>query len=57
MANSLLTPTVILNEAGRLFHQKASFIRAVNRNYDDRLPVMARRLDTPSPFVTATNTP
>jgi hypothetical protein len=36
MANSLLTPTVILNEAGRLFHQKASFIRAVNRNYDDK---------------------
>jgi hypothetical protein len=36
MANSLLTPTVILKEAGMLFHQKARFINAVNRNYDDR---------------------
>jgi hypothetical protein len=34
MANSLLTPTVILKEAGRLFHQKARFISKVNRNYD-----------------------
>jgi hypothetical protein len=34
MANSLLTPTVILKEAGRLFHQKAKFIPKVNRNYD-----------------------
>lgn len=36
MANSLLTPTVILKEAGRLFHQKAKFINAVNRTYDDK---------------------
>jgi hypothetical protein len=34
MANSLLTPTVILKEAGRLFHQKAKFIPRINRNYD-----------------------
>jgi hypothetical protein len=36
MANSLLTPTVILKEAGRLFHQKARFISAINREYDDK---------------------
>jgi hypothetical protein len=36
MANSLLTPTVILKEAGRLFHQKARFIPAINREYDDK---------------------
>jgi hypothetical protein len=36
VANSLLTPTVILNEAGRLFHQKARFIGSINREYDDR---------------------
>jgi hypothetical protein len=34
MANSLLTPTVILKEAGRLFHQKAKFIPKINRQYD-----------------------
>jgi hypothetical protein len=34
MANSLLTPTVILKEAGRLFHQQARFIPKVNRQYD-----------------------
>ncbi len=36
MPNSLLTPTVILKEAGRLFHQKAKFISKVDRQYDDR---------------------
>jgi hypothetical protein len=36
MANSLLTPTAILQEAGRLFHQKARFISAINREYDDK---------------------
>src|SRR5689334_10191941 len=36
MANSLLTPTVILKEAGKLFHQEAKFIQACERQYDDR---------------------
>jgi len=36
MANSLLTPTVILQEAGMLFHQKARFIGRCRRDYDDR---------------------
>jgi hypothetical protein len=36
MANSLLSPTVILREAGRLFHEKAKFIKMVNRQYDDK---------------------
>src|SRR5689334_8816749 len=36
MSNSLLTPTVILREAGRLFHEKAKYIGSINRQYDDR---------------------
>lgn len=36
MANSLLTPTKILREAGRLFHNKAKFIRTINRQYDSQ---------------------
>jgi hypothetical protein len=36
MANSLLSPTVILKEAGRLFHEKAKFIKSVSRQYDDK---------------------
>jgi hypothetical protein len=36
MANSLLSPTVILKEAGRLFHQKAKFIQKCERQYDDK---------------------
>jgi hypothetical protein len=36
MANSLLTPTVILREAGRLFHQEARFIKSINRQHDDK---------------------
>jgi hypothetical protein len=36
MANSLLSPTVILKEAGRLFHQKAKFIQACERQYDSK---------------------
>lgn len=36
MANSLLTPTVILKEAGRLFHQKAKVIQACDRQYDSQ---------------------
>lgn len=34
MSNSLLTPTKILREAGRLFHSKAKFIKSINRQYD-----------------------
>jgi hypothetical protein len=36
MSNSLLTPTKILREAGRLFHNKAKFIRSINRQYDSQ---------------------
>ena len=36
MANSLLTPTKILREAGRLFHSKAKFINTINRQYDSQ---------------------
>jgi hypothetical protein len=36
MANSFLTPTKILREAGRLFHNKAKFIRSINRQYDSQ---------------------
>jgi hypothetical protein len=36
MSNSLLTPTKILREAGRLFHNKAKFLNSVNRQYDNQ---------------------
>jgi hypothetical protein len=36
MANSLLSPTVILKEAGRLFHQKGKFIQKCDRQYDSK---------------------
>jgi hypothetical protein len=36
MANSLISPTAILNEAGRLFHQKAKVIQACERQYDSQ---------------------
>src|SRR5690348_1408631 len=36
MSNSLLTPTKILREAGRLFHTKAKFIKSINRQYDNQ---------------------
>jgi hypothetical protein len=36
MSNSLLTPTKILREAGRLFHSKAKFIKSINRQYDNQ---------------------
>lgn len=36
MANTLITPTVLLREAGRLFHQKARFLSTIDRQYDDR---------------------
>jgi hypothetical protein len=36
MANSLLTPTIILQEAGMLFHQEARFLSRISRDYDDR---------------------
>lgn len=36
MANSLLTPTMILREAGQVFHEKANFIRSIDRQYDNR---------------------
>jgi len=35
MANTILTPDMILREAGRVFHQKAIFIGSVDRQYDD----------------------
>jgi hypothetical protein len=34
MANTLLTPDMILREAGRIFHQKALFIGSIDRQYD-----------------------
>lgn len=35
MANSLLTPTAVTNEALRILHQKLNFVGNVNRTYDD----------------------
>jgi hypothetical protein len=53
-----LLPTVILKEAGRLFHQKAKFIQKCDRQYDStNSQKLAGRWVTPSPCVTATSTP
>lgn len=35
MAQTILTPDMILREAGRIFHQKAIFIGSVDRQYDN----------------------
>jgi hypothetical protein len=35
MANTILTPDMILREAGRVFHQKAIFVGSIDRQYDD----------------------
>lgn len=36
MANTLLTPTVILNETLMVYHQQANFLKTINRSYDDK---------------------
>jgi hypothetical protein len=46
MANTLITPTALLNEAGRLFHQKAKFIGSINRQYDDRFAQSGAKVGT-----------
>jgi hypothetical protein len=35
MPNTLLTPTAVTREALRVLHQKARFVRGINRQYDD----------------------
>lgn len=35
MANTILTPNMITNEALRVLHQKCNFIGSINRQYDD----------------------
>lgn len=35
MANTLLTPTAVTREAGRILHQKLNFVGACNKQYDD----------------------
>ena len=35
MANTLITPTAVTREAGRILHQKLNFIGACNKQYDD----------------------
>lgn len=35
MANTILTPDMILREAGRVFHQMAIFVGSIDRQYDD----------------------
>ena len=34
MSNTILTPDMILQEAGRIFHEKAVFINSIDRQYD-----------------------
>lgn len=46
MANSILTPTEITRECLRVLHQKANFIGAVNRQYDNRFAQSGAKIGT-----------
>lgn len=35
MTQTILTPTAVTREAGRILHQKLNFIGNINRQYDD----------------------
>lgn len=39
MANDLLTPTAVTRESLRVFHEKAKFIRSINKQYDSSFAV------------------
>ncbi len=44
MANTVLTPDMILREAGRVFHQKALFVGSIDRQYDDSFARMGAKI-------------
>lgn len=46
MANSLLSPTVITNEALRILHQKLRFIGTIDRQYDSRFAQSGAKIGT-----------
>lgn len=39
MANTILTPTAVTRESLRVFHEKAKFIRSINKQYDSSFAV------------------
>lgn len=46
MANSLLSPTVITNEALRILHQKLRFVGTIDRQYDSRFAQSGAKIGT-----------
>ena len=46
MANTVLTPTAVTREAGRILHQKLNFVGRCNRQYDDSFAESGARIGT-----------
>jgi len=44
MANDLLTPTAVTRESLRVFHEKAKFIRSINKQYDSSFAVEGAKI-------------
>lgn len=44
MANTVLTPTMILRESYAILHQKSNFVTKTNRQYDDRYQIGGYKL-------------
>jgi len=60
MANTVLTPTVVTREVGRILHNNLTFCRTINRQYDDSHKMTGQRdggsikLRTPAKYTTTT---
>ena len=44
MANDILTPTAVTRESLRVFHEKAKFIRSINKQYDSSFAVEGAKI-------------
>jgi hypothetical protein len=44
MTQTILTPTAVTREAGRILHQKLNFVGNINRQYDDRYAVSGAKI-------------
>lgn len=44
MTQTLLTPTAVTREAGRILHQKLNFVGNINRQYDDKYAVAGAKI-------------
>lgn len=44
MTQTILTPTAVTREAGRILHQKLNFVGNINRQYDDKYAVSGAKI-------------